>query len=498
MTKQFINPLLARLNSYHYNATLLWQNLLSLNFSKRQFIDDAELMAKLKTADNVKSQCDDLVLYLSQAFKHYATSDYSHAYYLGLPSQQGKKIDAMEAVSRFLPTLVTYYNHRLKQSPDHTENAQVNDTFSVNVPDLLKSCFLAGTNPNSRSYWGSVDNYDQRICESADLALVLWLSKDYFWNKLNLLQQQQILAWFEPICKLKTADNNWLLFTLTVQFVLTDLTAKNQIDMSLFQRIKTFLVGDGWFKDGDKGCFDYYNAWGFHYSLYWLEQINPGFSNGFVREQLALFTNNYRHFFTSDGLPLFGRSGCYRLAVSAPLLAAIDLGTEQLSIGEAKRAFSTSLKFFINNQAIENGVPSQGVFQTDHRWFDNYSGGGSSFWSLRAINIAYYCGERINLWNAEESALMVEKEDFNLDIPSIGAKLQGNKASNEVIIEFYHMPYDMISSELNDSEIKGLIQQQSHKDRLLEVLLGRARRPDNNLLKKGVYRYSSKMNYYHL
>lgn len=93
---------------------------------------------------------------------------------------------------------------------------------------------------------------------------------------------------------------------------------------------------------------------------------------------------------------------------------------------------------------------------------------------------------------------MVEKEDFNLDIPSIGAKLQGNKASNEVIIEFYHMPYDMISSELSDSEIKGLIQQQSHKDRLLEVLLGRARRPDNNLLKKGVYRYSSKMNYYHL
>jgi len=343
-----------KLHSCKYYGNLVWMNLFSFRFKRSEYIvNDTELLQRFSTTnDELKKQCDYLAKYLAEAFKHYSMADYNHAYYPGSPSQHGKKIDALEAVSRFLPTLVTYFNQISDTALTDHKTIQLINGSQLDIPNLLQRCFLSGTEPDSKTYWGDVTDNDQRICESADLALSLWLSKSYMWDQLNTQQQQQIIHWLEPICKLKTADNNWYLFTLTVQFVLSDLTGKNYIDISLLQRVGNFLVGDGWFRDGKHGDFDYYNAWGFYYSLYWLEQIKPGFSDGLVRNKLAEFTNNYRYFFTSEGIPLFGRSGCYRMAASAPLLAAMDLGTDKLVIGEAKRAFANSMRYFIQQGSV--------------------------------------------------------------------------------------------------------------------------------------------------
>nr|WP_279450827.1 DUF2264 domain-containing protein [Aeromonas hydrophila] len=146
---------------------------------------------------------------------------------------------------------------------------------------------------------------DQRICESADLALTLWLSRAHVWSRYTDAEQAQIVAWFHQVDNLITVDNNWHLFPLTVQCVLKSLTGMDHIDQRKYNRIKEFYVGDGWFRDGAQGNYDYYNAWGFHYSLYWLDQILPDFDPVFIRSSLAEFVSSYRYLFTAQGLPFF-------------------------------------------------------------------------------------------------------------------------------------------------------------------------------------------------
>ncbi len=296
--------------------------------------------------------------------------DYSHAYYPGVSSQQTARLDAMEGCSRVLPTLAAW----LHANPDTALKSSTLSDAQFNLVDWIKCAFLAGTNPHHSGYWGNIEDYDQRICESADLALALWLSKEQIWQTLALGEQQQIVAWFTQVNHVETVDNNWHLFPLTVQLVLKDLTGEDHVEHHRYARVKEFFVGDGWFRDGAKGNYDYYNAWGFHYSLYWLTQIDPEFDPHFIHHSLRTFSDQYRYFFTPQGFPLFGRSACYRLSVTAPLIATLDVHGARLPkeyLGQFKRAFKTNLSYFISNGALQKGRPTQGLFADDIRLTDN-------------------------------------------------------------------------------------------------------------------------------
>ncbi|MDX2321670.1 MAG: DUF2264 domain-containing protein [Moritella sp.] len=430
--------------------------------------------------------CDQLGRYVTEAFEHYAVWDYSHAYYPGRPSQQSARVDAMEGVSRILPTLAAWLHSR----PANSTCMQGLNNKDIDVAAILRKALLAGTDPNHHGYWGVLTDYDQRTCESADLALALWLSKATTWDVFTLAEQHQVIRWFKQASDVQTVDNNWHLFSLTVEFVILALTSEDTISHDKYARVKEFHAGSGWFRDGANGNYDFYNAWGFHYSLYWLQQINPDYDAEFINGALAEFSNSYRYFFTPDGLPLFGRSACYRLAAAAPLLAAVDSHAGEIRVGEAKRAFATNLKYFISQGAMKNGAPTQGLFADDGRLMDNYSGPASSFWSLRALNIAFYCGERIGLWDAAETPLMVEQGDFELNILGIGAKVIGVQATKEVVVIF------LSEYVISQTPLTRRLESQSWQDKVLEVMLGRAKRPKNNLLRKGVTCYSSKMTHY--
>ncbi|AJR08458.1 DUF2264 domain-containing protein [Photobacterium gaetbulicola] len=471
---------------------LFKENLTRLRYRKAAYSQhDDYIRQQFSTVGQLRQQCDDLVRYVAEAFEHYAVWDYTHAYYPGRPSQQNARTDAMEGCSRVIPTLAAWLS---RQKGTSTMLNGLNGQ-PLDIALWLKKAFLAGTDPAHPGYWGELHDYDQRICESADLALALWLSRETVWTTLTYGQQKQIVAWFKQVNHCQTVDNNWHLFPLTVQLVINSLTGEDHFDHTRYHRIKEFYVGDGWFRDGAKGNYDYYNAWGFYYSLYWFDQIDPSFDPEFIRASLQAFSKNYRAFFTPVGLPLFGRSACYRLAASAPLLAAVDLNRRHsyrggLHLGEAKRAFRTSLEYFISHGALQYGAPTQGLFGDDARLVDNYSGPASSFWSLRALNIALYCGDRLNLWQAEEHPLEIERGDFSFEIPAIEAKVIGTFKTKEVVVIFqseYCEQQDPLSRRLERQKLARKIQ---------EILTGRAERPKNNLLRKGITCYSSKMSHF--
>ncbi|HDL7933307.1 DUF2264 domain-containing protein [Yersinia enterocolitica] len=428
--------------------------------------------------------CETLVRYTTESFSHYQTWNYSHAYYPGSPGQQTVRTDAIEGVSRVLPLLAAWLVHYRQE----TIIGLNSKTF--NISDMIKSAFLHGTDPEHKGYWGKIENYDQKICESADLALALWLSREWIWDKLNQSEQHQIVTWFEQVNHCDIVDNNWHLFPLTVQFVIQALTGTDHIAHWRYDRIKQFYVGDGWFRDGASGNFDYYNAWGFYYSLYWLNKISPSFDDKFIRGSLNQFNQNFRYFITPVGIPFFGRSACYRLAVSAPLLAGIDSGCDSVSIGEAKNALESTLRYFIGNGALKAGAPTQGLFDHDPRLVDNYSGPASSFWSLRAVVIALYGAKRTQLWETPLSQLPIEISNFCFEIPSIQASVIGVKATQEVTVIF-RQEYIQQQSPLTRCLVK-----QSLTQKVIERVIGQARRPKNNLLRKGVTSYSSKMTHF--
>ncbi|MGF1904181.1 DUF2264 domain-containing protein [Aliivibrio salmonicida] len=461
------------------------ENVTRFKKKKSRYTQHDEYIKRLFLDDKIdlKSQCDVIVSYISEAFIHYSVWDYSHAYYPGRPSQQTARTDAMEGTSRTLPTLAAWLH----------SNGKVNTVITglnqqpILVPEILRKAFLAGTDPGHKGYWGILHDCDQRICESADLALALWMSKEWVWDCFSTNEKQQVMVWFKQVNYCETVDNNWHLFVLTVQIVLKNLTGEDAIQYEKYNRIKEFYVGDGWFRDGAKGNYDYYNAWAFHYSLYWFTQIDPEFDADFIRHSLSDFVGNYRYFFTPQGLPFFGRSACYRLAASVPLLAAVDLQSSGISVGEAKRAFSCNLNYFISNGALKAGVPTQGMFDDDARLVDNYSGPASSLWSLRALNIALFCGNKIDLWQAEETPLEIERGSFEFDISSINMKVIGVFDTQEVIAIFKNEYTD------NQSPLSRRLLAQSLWNTRCEKITGRANRPKNNLLRKGVTCYTSKM-----
>ena len=435
----------------------------------------------------LERQCDLLVRYIAEAFVHYGVWDFSHAYYPGRPSQQTARTDAMEGVSRVMPVLAAWLHYDAGQ---HDKKPGELTTFSgqkLNIPGIIKAAFLAGTDPKHQGYWGKLASYDQKICESADLALVLWLSRDWVWQTFTATERQQVIDWFLSVNSLSIVDNNWHLFPLTVQLVLRSLTGIDHVNHNRYQRLKEFHVGQGWFRDGACGNYDYYNAWGFHYSLYWLDQIDPEFDRDYIHNLIKAFVSSYRYLLTPVGFPFFGRSACYRLAVSAPLLAALDIGSTVITSGEAHHALASSLRYFIGNGAMRFGAPTQGLFLEDNRLLDNYSGPASSFWSMRAVVIALYAGHRSRLWHATPEPLPVEIGDFQLEIPAINAKVIGIRSTEEVTVVFTS------DYTTDQSPASRRLTLQSLSQQWLEKITGRAERPKNNLLRKGITCYSSKM-----
>ncbi|WP_447722771.1 DUF2264 domain-containing protein [Edwardsiella tarda] len=469
---------------------LLRERLVRLRWRKRAYTrNDAALRACFADdSQPLEQQCDMLVRYVAEAFDHYAVWDYSHAYYPGRPSQQNARTDAMEGCSRVLPTLAAWLHGAVSQERGSVLSGLNGQRWDI--ADLLSRAFLAGTDPAHPGYWGTLHDYDQRICESADLALALWLSKRWVWARYDARQREQVLAWFAQVPARQTVDNNWHLFGLTVEMVLRDLRGEGEVDQQKYQRIKEFHVGEGWFRDGARGNYDYYNAWGFHYSLYWLNQIDPQFDQAFIQQTLQQFNAGYRHLLTPQGIAFFGRSACYRLAAAAPLLAEASQAPSPATLGLAKRALAVTLRYFIANGAMRAGAPTQGLFADDARLVDNYSGPASSFWSLRALNIALYSAPQNGLWQAQEQPLPIEQHDFSLRIEATGMQLFGCRETGESVVLFRH-DYTQTQTPLS----RRLIRQRPWQW-LLESLTGRAERPKNNLLRKGVTCYSSKMDLY--
>ena len=147
----------------------------------------------------------------------------------------------------------------------------------LNLTDLLKQGLLDGTNPKSPdTYWGDIEDMDQRIVENSNVAMAVWLSRERVFDQMTESERLQVIAWLSQVDGKKTWPDNWIFFpalSLAVRRCLGYPFSESDLDERL-EQMAGFYRGDGWYADGSGNEFDLYNAWmfGCHYLMWvWMD-----------------------------------------------------------------------------------------------------------------------------------------------------------------------------------------------------------------------------------
>lgn len=372
----------------------------------------------------------ELFSYLVTGLLHYGTSDCAHVYYPGALSFHSAATNAMEGFCRTLPMIGAWV------CSGRPSVIRAFDGRQIDLIRVARTGLLAGTNPLSKGFWGKICDHDQRIVEAADVALSVWLLRDHLWPQLSEEEKETISSWLLSLNGKAVYHNNWHLFPVIVNEVLSSLGCDGDRALSLkhYEAFKSFYRGDGWFSDGPDGALDYYNAWGMHYALFWINLISPGMDRDFIDRGLTDFVRYFLYFFSTDGIPITGRSICYRMAAPAPLVAAAVAGIDCVSTGIARRALDCIWRYFLARGAVQRGRITQGYYGENVDLLDIYSGPGSPMWSTRSLTIAFYSPPDSDFWTSPLERLPVEQEDYRISIPAIQWEIRGIKQTREVQI----------------------------------------------------------------
>ncbi|MFC6669012.1 DUF2264 domain-containing protein [Marinobacterium aestuariivivens] len=418
-----------------------------------------------------------LMHYFWDAHRHYLHSTGTLAYYPGAGSIYGARNDGIEGVTRLLPLWAACRNApcsmpSLREAMDaHIRRALVN-----------------GTDPEHPGYWGDIGHRSTLICEAADIALTVWLIRDSLWHQFGDSERQRILNWLQQVIDKQTADNNWHLFVILVDKVIEALVPSHRFaSASRYQRVRSFYRGNGCFVDGEDGAVDLYNAWAFHYALYWLDKIDRQFDPRFIHDAIQQFSAWYQYLFTDSGVVLFGRSLCYRMATPVPLLIAAELNPREFSAGMALAALDNCWRYFILQGGVCLGRPTQGVFGDDQTWLDPYSGPASSFWSTRSLVVFYHQSLSTDWSRIHPIPLPAQERQVEIQVSEAGLRLATfpDKGFSQVIF------YDHLYAR-EDIALK----HQTLRDKVRQWAYGVAYRPSNNLLKQGLREFDSRLDAY--
>ncbi|WP_045456216.1 DUF2264 domain-containing protein [Vibrio campbellii] len=347
-------------------------------------------------------------------------------------SANGNDMDSIEGVTRYLPYLATNILNM--------EEGKVKEEY---ISDFV--CTISkGTDPNDKCYWGEPLDYDQLVCEAADIALAIWLLKDLTWNKFD--SQARVLKWLYKCQSKKVSNNNWYLFLVIIQCVLNSLDSSYKVDQGIVKEVLSWEVGDGWFTDGKNGHVDYYTCWAIIYSLFWINIINPTLLCSEIKSVINRNSMSLRHLFDKDGqVPLYGRSVSYRLAVSVPVVANAYISDNEKEKGLAIDIINKSYSYYAKKGAFISGRITSGVFTDNIKYVDNYSGPSSSLWSLRSLIIleyGYYTGffnpdcvvesyESIRKPKANKPYFLVQKDEREDSLAYVTIKNPNKNAIHE-------------------------------------------------------------------
>ncbi|HSL30355.1 MAG TPA: DUF2264 domain-containing protein [Anaerolineales bacterium] len=316
------------------------------------------------------------------------------------------------------------------------------DDREIDLEKLLHRALLDGTDPsNPSTYWGDIGHMDQRIVESADIAVAIWMSRKRVFNHMTAAEQIQIVSWLAQVDGKGTYTDNWILFTAMVQSVRYHLgfpCPEEELDYRLLQ-VGEFYRGDGWYADGPSAEFELYNAWmfGWHYLLWaWIDGERRPDHRQLVLERGRSFIDGFLHFFGANGsYPAWGRSVVYRFAAVAPFATGYLLGITSQEPGLLRRVSSGCMRYFYDHGMFDPDAHflRQGYHGNFPPAGEAYISPGSPYWCCHGL-FALTFDRDDPFWTNTEAPLPVEQKDFELVLPAPGFIVSGRRETGQVLL----------------------------------------------------------------
>lgn len=279
--------------------------------------------------------------------------------------------------------------------------------------EIYRKGLTAGTNPESKEYWGGFHAFDQRFVEMAAMAYGLILSPDILWEPLSEKEKDNLANWLYGINEYELPICNWVLFAVLVNIALKKLGRK--YDAKKLEKYlagaDSFYLGDGWYQDGDSGQKDYYISFAIHfYSLFYarvMEEDDPE-RCALYKERAKIFAKQFIYWFDENGASLpYGRSLTYRFSQVSFFCACLMAGVEPFDIGVMKGLIVRHFCDWMKKPVFDrDGILTIGYGYPNLVMGERYNGPGSPYWALKTFAILMLPDEH-PFWKAEAKPLPV-------------------------------------------------------------------------------------------
>lgn len=280
------------------------------------------------------------------------------------PSWDGrdKRVTYMEAFGRTMAGLAPWLALPDDDTPEGVRRRQLR-TWALKA-------YAHAVDPESPDYllWRKEG---QPLVDAAFIAQSFLRAYEALWMPLDEATKQRYIAEFQQLRRVDPPYNNWLLFSAEIECFLRKAGAPSDSYRisSALRKVEEWYVGDGWYGDGPKFAFDYYNS--FVIQPMYLECVETvtaaGTRNaagcrkeryGQVWRRMQKYGIVLERFISPEGsYPVFGRSIPYRLAAFQPLgmLAWREKLPQELSYGQVRAALTAVMKRMFGGDRNFNG-----------------------------------------------------------------------------------------------------------------------------------------------
>jgi hypothetical protein len=239
----------------------------------------------------------------------------------------------LEAFGRSLAGIAPW----LELGPDDTAEGKLRAHFI----ELTVKSLAHATDPQSSDYM-NFNHGGQPLVDAAFLALGLLRAPHQLWDRLDATQQSNVVAALKLTRSIKPGQNNWLLFSATIEAALWQFTGECELKPIAYavQRHQQWYLGDGTYGDGPQFHWDYYNSYVIQPMLLAVLQVCADKENSLGDLYPKILARAQRYAVVQERLispegtfPVLGRSSVYRfgafqlladLALQRKLPASLD------------------------------------------------------------------------------------------------------------------------------------------------------------------------------
>ncbi|MWC43898.1 hypothetical protein SAMN05216557_102619 [Sphingomonas carotinifaciens] len=173
------------------------------------------------------------------------------------------------------------------------------------------------------------EGHGQALVDSAYFTSALLRAPKTLWEPLDTKTKQRIVAVIKGLRRISPPYQNWLLFAAMNEAFLFSIGEDwdpMRVDMTVKLFAGDWYVGDGWYGDGERFHFDYYNSYVIHPMMVQVLEVlsrgNPSFNNlkpaeAFkqARHRMQRYGEHLERMIGPDGAyAAIGRSLTYRIA----------------------------------------------------------------------------------------------------------------------------------------------------------------------------------------